>query len=85
MSARTARAVGISIGILVAGLAAAAQAAAPSFDAQVDAAAAEVLKSSGVPSASVSIIRDGKVVLVRAYGQARIEPPAAACARAGTS
>ena len=78
MSARHAGAVGISVGILVAGLALAAHAAAPSFDAQVDAAAAEVLKSSGVPSASVAVIRDGKVVLVRAYGQARIEPPTGA-------
>ncbi len=56
----------------------AASATAPSFDAQVDAAAAEVLKSTGVPSASVAIIRDDQVVLLRAYGQARLEPPAPA-------
>jgi len=52
-----------------------ALAAAPSFEAGVDAAAAQVLKSTGVPGASVAVIRDDHVVLQKAYGQARLEPP----------
>jgi len=55
-----------------------AQAAAGEFEAQVDGAAAAVLESSGVPSASVAVIRDDHVVLVRAYGKARLEPSTAA-------
>jgi D-alanyl-D-alanine carboxypeptidase len=41
----------------------------------VDAAAAEVLKSTGVPSASVAVVQGGKVAYVKAYGMARLEPP----------
>lgn len=35
---------------------------------QVDAIVADALKSSGVPSASIAIVRDGKIVLAKAYG-----------------
>ena len=42
---------------------------------QIDAAAAEVLKATGVPSASVAVVQGGKVAYVRAYGRARLEPP----------
>jgi D-alanyl-D-alanine carboxypeptidase len=41
----------------------------------IDAAAAEVLKTTGVPSASVAVVRGGKVAYVKAYGMARLEPP----------
>jgi CubicO group peptidase (beta-lactamase class C family) len=41
----------------------------------IDAAAAEVLKATGVPSASVAVVQDGKVAYVKAYGMARLEPP----------
>jgi len=58
----------------VAGFAVATRAATPSFQAGVDAAAAEVLKSTGVPSASVAVIQDDHIVLLRAYGQAHVEP-----------
>lgn len=58
----------------VAGFSIATQAAAPSFQAGVDAAAAEILKSTGVPSASVAVIRDDHIVLLRAYGQAHLDP-----------
>jgi D-alanyl-D-alanine carboxypeptidase len=58
-------------------LAASAQ-AATSFEVAVDTAAAEVLHSTGVPSASVAIIRDDHIVLVRAYGHARLDPQVAA-------
>ena len=41
----------------------------------IDTAAAEVLKSTGVPSASVAVVQGGKVAYVKAYGMARLEPP----------
>ena len=44
----------------------------------IDAAAAEVLKSTGVPSASVAVVQGGKVAYVKAYGMARLDPPMAA-------
>jgi D-alanyl-D-alanine carboxypeptidase len=40
----------------------------------VDAAAAEVLKTTGVPSASVAVVQGGKVSYVKAYGLARLDP-----------
>jgi len=63
---------------LSAALAAIAQAAPASFENGVDAAAAQVLETTGVPSASVAVIRDGRTVLVRAYGHARLQPEEAA-------
>jgi len=39
-----------------------------------------VLARTGVPSASIGIVRGGKVVLTRAYGRARLEPPLEATA-----
>lgn len=44
----------------------------------VDAAAAQVLADTGVPSASVAVVKDGKVAYVKAYGEARLAPPMAA-------
>ena len=41
----------------------------------IDAAAADVLKATGVPSASVAVVQGGKVAYVKAYGLARLEPP----------
>jgi D-alanyl-D-alanine carboxypeptidase len=41
----------------------------------IDAAAADVLKTTGVPSASVAVVEGGKVAYVKAYGSARLEPP----------
>jgi CubicO group peptidase (beta-lactamase class C family) len=41
---------------------------------KIDKAAEEVLKQTGVPSASVAIVQDGKIALVQAYGMARLEP-----------
>jgi D-alanyl-D-alanine carboxypeptidase len=40
----------------------------------IDTAAAEVLKTTGVPSASVAVVQGGKIAYVRAYGKARLEP-----------
>ena len=44
----------------------------------IDAAAADVLHTTGVPSASVAVVRDGKVAYVKAYGAARLSPRMAA-------
>jgi CubicO group peptidase (beta-lactamase class C family) len=63
---------------LAAGFAVATQAASSSFESAVDAAAAQILHSTGVPSASIAVIRDDHVVLIRAYGQAHLDPDVAA-------
>src|ERR1700732_1963620 len=44
----------------------------------IDAAAADVLKATGVPSASVAVGQGGKVAYVKAYGMARLNPAIAA-------
>jgi D-alanyl-D-alanine carboxypeptidase len=44
----------------------------------IDAAAADVLKATGVPSASIAIAQGGKVAYVKAYGMARLDPAMAA-------
>ena len=41
----------------------------------IDKAAAEVLETTGAPSASVAVVRDGAIAYVHAYGLAIIEPP----------
>ena len=42
--------------------------------ADIDKAAADVLASTGAPSASIAVVRDGHVAYVHAYGLATIEP-----------
>ncbi len=41
---------------------------------KIDVAVAQVLASTGVPSASIAIVKDGKIAYVKAYGDAKIEP-----------
>jgi CubicO group peptidase (beta-lactamase class C family) len=43
-----------------------------------DKTVADLLAKSGAPSASVAIVRDGRIVYEHAYGQARLDPPLAA-------
>ena len=43
----------------------------PALAAEVDAIANEALRTSGVPSASVAIVRNGEIDYAQAYGQAR--------------
>jgi CubicO group peptidase (beta-lactamase class C family) len=43
--------------------------------AKVDAAITDVMNRTQVPSASVGIVRDGRVAYVRAFGKARLSPP----------
>ena len=44
----------------------------------VDDIAQQVLKTTGVPSASVAVVQDGKIAYVQAYGSARLDPQMAA-------
>jgi D-alanyl-D-alanine carboxypeptidase len=67
--------------IFIAALAAAChlQAQLPSATtAKIDAIAAQVLADTGAPSASVAVVKDGKIAYVQAYGKARLEPATAA-------
>jgi CubicO group peptidase (beta-lactamase class C family) len=41
----------------------------------IDTAVTEVLEETGVPSASVAVVHDGKIALTKAYGMARLDPP----------
>jgi D-alanyl-D-alanine carboxypeptidase len=61
--------------VLVAVVPAVAQNTLPTATAEgIDAAAAEVLKATGVPSASVAVVQGGNVAYVKAYGMARLDP-----------
>jgi D-alanyl-D-alanine carboxypeptidase len=41
---------------------------------QIDAAAASVLSSTGVPSASVAVVTHGKIAYLKTYGKAHLDP-----------
>ncbi len=69
----------ISVGLLLASLAALAQsptqtidAVDPALKARIDRIAVQVLQQTGVPSASVAIVQHGKLVYTHAYGSARL-------------
>ncbi|MBI3475251.1 MAG: beta-lactamase family protein [Acidobacteria bacterium] len=51
---------------------------APEIRAKIDATAQQVLSATGVPSASVAVVQDGKITYLQAYGDARLEPRVAA-------
>ena len=48
--------------------------------AAIDKAVTGILAKSGAPSASVAVVKDGKLAYAKAYGLARIEPPLPATA-----
>ena len=50
----------------------------PALAARIDHIAAEVLQVRGVPSASVAVVKGGKLVYTHAYGRAHIDPDVAA-------
>lgn len=52
----------------------------PALRAGIDAAATKVLADTGVPSATLGIVIDGKIALTTAYGDARLAPPLKAAA-----
>src|SRR4051794_36043521 len=41
---------------------------------KIDKLSTETLARTGVPSASVAVVKDGRVVYLKAYGDARVEP-----------
>jgi D-alanyl-D-alanine carboxypeptidase len=45
---------------------------------RIDRIAAQVLEQTGVPSASLAVVKGGKLVYTQAYGKARLDPPLAA-------
>jgi D-alanyl-D-alanine carboxypeptidase len=47
---------------------------ADDFTASVDKAVNEILAKTGAPSASVAVVRDGKLIYANAYGFAKLEP-----------
>ncbi len=47
----------------------------PALKSRIDVIASDVLKQTGVPSASVAIVKGGKLVYAHAYGKAHLDPP----------
>ena len=50
----------------------------PALRARIDRIAAGVLQQRGVPSASVAVVKGGKLVYTHAYGKAHLDPDVAA-------
>src|SRR5215475_7986501 len=46
--------------------------------AEIDKAAVEVLKTTGVPSASIAVVKDGRLAYIHAYGYASLDPAVSA-------
>jgi CubicO group peptidase (beta-lactamase class C family) len=44
----------------------------------IDKAVGEILAKTGAPSASIAVVKDGKIAYLHAYGNAHIDPPRAA-------
>src|ERR1044072_3182975 len=67
------------LGVALLTLPVAAQNSLPSDVTQrIDSIAAEALRSTGVPAASVAVVKDGLIAYVKAYGSAKLEPAIAA-------
>jgi len=47
---------------------------APAVAATIDAEVDKVLADTGTPSASIAVVKEGKIAYVKAYGNARVEP-----------
>ena len=50
----------------------------PQLRSSIDHIAQQVLKTTGVPSASIAIVQDGKLAYLQAYGSAKLDPQTAA-------
>jgi CubicO group peptidase (beta-lactamase class C family) len=50
----------------------------PALQGRIDHIAAQVLEQTGVPSASVAVVKGGKLAYTQAYGKARLDPSLAA-------
>ncbi len=46
----------------------------PDLRNKIDEIAHDVLKTTGVPSASLAVVKDGKIAYVQTYGDARLDP-----------
>ncbi len=46
-----------------------------SLEAKVDSAAAQTLRKTGTPSASIAVVLHGRIEYAQAYGDARLDPP----------
>ncbi len=55
-----------------------AQSLPPDVEKKIDEIATRTLASTGVPSASLAVVKDGRIAYVHAYGQARLQPSMAA-------
>jgi CubicO group peptidase (beta-lactamase class C family) len=55
-----------------------AQQLSPELQQKIDKAATDSLAKSGVPSASVAVVKDGQIAYLHAYGNATLDPAAAA-------
>src|ERR1044072_404811 len=64
----------IAIILLLLPLVANAQDLSPELRGKIDKLATDALARSGVPSASIAVVRDGKIVYLNAYGSARVDP-----------
>ena len=47
----------------------------PDAKAKIDTAVTQVLSSTKVPSASIAVVKDGRIAYLQAYGLARLNPP----------
>ena len=66
----------VCLGCLVAPPPARAQTLGSDVAGRVDAAVQDVLGRSGAPSASIAVVQGGRLVYEKAYGSARVGPPA---------
>jgi D-alanyl-D-alanine carboxypeptidase len=52
----------------------------PDIAQKIDAVAADALRATGVPAASVAVVKDGRIAFVKAYGNAKLDPATPATA-----
>jgi D-alanyl-D-alanine carboxypeptidase len=64
----------LALALLIATAAFAQDALPPDMRASIDKAATELLAKTGAPSASIAVVKDGKIAYVHAYGNARLDP-----------
>lgn len=75
---RTIRVIAGLVCVALTGAAVAQTALSTAEQSKVGSIVQEALKTSGVPSASVGIVKDGKIAFLKAYGDAQLDPPVAA-------
>jgi D-alanyl-D-alanine carboxypeptidase len=77
----TIRAIACLVCLILTGAAAAQNTLPAAEQSKVEAIVQQALTTSGVPSASVGIVKDGKIVFTKAYGDAQLHPPVPATAQ----